>query len=64
MEDEGKALHYFNECTGYPADMTVLSWLGAFHVRCESYEKATPFFNRRRFSGGGQVAAHGGELRA
>ena len=25
--------------------MTVLSWLGAFHVRCESYEKATPFFN-------------------
>lgn len=29
----------------YPVNMDVISWLGAFHVRNEVYEKALPYFD-------------------
>jgi len=29
----------------FPVSMDVISWLGAFHVRNEVYEKAMPFFD-------------------
>jgi intraflagellar transport protein 88 len=46
MDDEGKALHYYTESHRvYPVNMDVISWLGAFHVKSEVYEKAMPFFD-------------------
>ena len=29
----------------FPVSMDVISWLGAYHVRNEVYEKAMPFFD-------------------
>lgn len=45
LDDEARALHYYQEAhRAFPANMDVISWLGAFHVRNEVYEKAVPFF--------------------
>ena len=45
LNDEAKAVHYYTEAHKlYPADLDVASWLGAFHVRWEMYEKAIPYF--------------------
>lgn len=45
-DDEPKALHYYNESHRvYPSNMDITSWLGAFYVKNEVYEKAMPFFD-------------------
>jgi intraflagellar transport protein 88 len=45
-DDEPKALHYYSESHRvYPTNMDITSWLGAFYVKNEVYEKAMPFFN-------------------
>lgn len=45
MDDEARSLHYYQEAyRAFPGNMDVISWLGAFHVRNEVYEKAVPFF--------------------
>lgn len=45
FEDEAKALHYYQESHRvFPVNMDVISWLGAFHVKNEVYEKAVPYF--------------------
>jgi len=44
--DEAKALHSYTEAHRvYPVNMDVISWLGAFHVQSEVYEKAMPYFD-------------------
>ena len=44
--DEAKALHYYSEAHNvFPVNMDVISWLGAFHVKNEVYEKAQPYFD-------------------
>ena len=46
FDDEAKALHYYQESHRvYPVNMDVISWLGAYHVKSEVYEKAMPFFD-------------------
>lgn len=45
-DDEPKALHYYSESHRvYPANMDITSWLGAYYVKNEVYEKAMPFFD-------------------
>lgn len=44
-DDEARAVHCYTEAHRiYPVDLPVISWLGAFHVRNEMYEKAVPYF--------------------
>lgn len=44
-DDEARAVHCYSEAHRiFPVDLTVISWLGAFHVRNEMYEKAVPYF--------------------
>ena len=46
LNDEPKALHYYSEShRAYPANMDITSWLGAYYVKNEVYEKAMPFFD-------------------
>jgi hypothetical protein len=36
LDDEARALHYYSEAHRlWPADLDVISWLGAYHVRNE-----------------------------
>lgn len=45
LDDEPKAVHYYCESHRvYPTNMDIISWLGAFYVKSEVYEKAMPFF--------------------
>ena len=45
-DDETQAYHYHLESYRfYPVDMDVLSWLGAYHVKNEMYEKAIEYFH-------------------
>lgn len=45
MEDETRALHYYQEAYQlYPVNLDVICWLGTFFVKYEQYEKAIPFF--------------------
>ncbi|XP_024356907.1 uncharacterized protein [Physcomitrium patens] len=45
-DDEPKALYYYSESHRvYPANMDITSWLGAYYVKNEVYEKAMPFFD-------------------
>ena len=44
-DDEARAVHCYTESHRvFPVDLGVISWLGAFHVRNEMYEKAVPYF--------------------
>ena len=44
--DEAKALHYYNESHRvHPVNMDIITFLGAFYVQQELYEKAIPIFN-------------------
>lgn len=46
MDDEARALHCYSEAHRlWPVDLDVISWLGAYHVRGEMYERAVPFFD-------------------
>ena len=46
-EDEAQAFHYHLEAYRYfPVNMEVISWLGAYFVKNELYEKAMEFFKR------------------
>lgn len=46
-EDEAQAFHYHLEAYRYfPVNMEVISWLGAYFVKNELYEKAMQFFER------------------
>jgi len=46
-DDETQAYHYHHESYRYyPVDMEVISWLGAYFVKSEMYEKAMAFFIR------------------
>jgi intraflagellar transport protein 88 len=46
-EDEAQAFHYHLEAYRYfPVNMEVISWLGAYFVKNELYEKAMEFFTR------------------
>lgn len=46
FDDEVKALHYYQESHRvFPVNMDVISWLGAYHVKNEVYEKAIPYFD-------------------
>lgn len=46
-EEEARAVHYFAESyLLFPADIDVISWLGAYHVKNEVYEKAIPLFEQ------------------
>lgn len=56
LEDEAKALHYFSESYRvYPVNMEIISWLGAFYVKNEIYEKALPIFELASKIQGGDV---------
>jgi intraflagellar transport protein 88 len=49
--DESQAFHYYLEAYRYnQGNMDVISWLGAYFVKNEVYDKATQFFERRRSS--------------
>ena len=44
--DEAKALYYYNESHRvHPVNMDIITFLGAFYVQQELYEKAIPIFN-------------------
>ena len=46
-EDEAHAFHYHQEAYRYfPVNMNVISWLGAYFVKNEMYEKAVAYFER------------------
>ena len=46
-EDEAQAFHYHQESYRYfPVNMNVISWLGAYFVKNEMYEKAVAYFER------------------
>eukprot|EP00667_Euglena_gracilis_P001691 EG_transcript_1689 len=46
-DDEAQAFHYHLEAYRYfPVNMDVISWLGAYFVKNEVYEKAMQFFER------------------
>jgi len=46
-EDEAQAFHYHHESYRYyPVNMNVISWLGAYFVKSEMYEKAVTYFER------------------
>merc|ERR1711988_27000 len=46
-EDDSQAFHYHLESYRYyPVNMEVISWLGAYFVKNELYEKAMQFFER------------------
>jgi hypothetical protein len=46
LDDEARALHCYSEAHRlWPVDLDVISWLGAYHVRGEMYERAVPFFD-------------------
>jgi len=46
-EDESQAYHYHLESyRHYPVNMNVISWLGAYSVKYEMYEKAVQYFER------------------
>merc|ERR1719261_2403679 len=46
-EDEAQAFHYHQESYRYfPVNMNVISWLGAYFVKNEMYEKAVTYFER------------------
>ncbi|KAJ4459843.1 putative Intraflagellar transport protein 88 [Paratrimastix pyriformis] len=46
-QDEGQALHFHQEAYRYdPISLDVVAWLGYYFVKCQMYEKATPFFLR------------------
>jgi len=46
-EDEAQAFHYHQESYRYyPVNMNVISWLGAYFVKNEMYEKAVIYFER------------------
>eukprot|EP00955_Chlamydomonas_euryale_P063704 358751-Chlamydomonas_euryale.AAC.7 len=41
-----QALHFYQESHRvFPVNMDVISWLGAYHVKNEVYEKAVPYFD-------------------
>ena len=45
LDDEPKALLCYSESYRvFPVSIDVISWLGAFYVKNEMYEKAVPFF--------------------
>jgi intraflagellar transport protein 88 len=45
--DESQAFHYYLEAYRYnQGNMDVISWLGAYFVKNEVYDKATQFFER------------------
>jgi len=47
LSDEPQAYHYHNEAHRYfPVNMEVISWLGAYFVKNEVYEKAMKYFER------------------
>jgi len=46
-DDEAQAFHYHQESYRYfPVNMNVISWLGAYFVKNEMYEKAVTYFER------------------
>ncbi len=45
FDNELKTLHYSESHHVYLANIDITSWLGAFYVKNEIYEKAMPFFN-------------------
>merc|ERR1719313_1716054 len=46
-DDEAQAFHYHQESYRYfPVNMNVISWLGAYFVKNEMYEKAVAYFER------------------
>eukprot|EP00756_Hemistasia_phaeocysticola_P061375 Hpha_TRINITY_DN4855_c0_g1::TRINITY_DN4855_c0_g1_i1::g.20295::m.20295/K16474/IFT88; intraflagellar transport protein 88 len=47
LQDESQAYHYHFEAHRYfPVNMEVISWLGAYFVKNEVYEKAMKYFER------------------
>lgn len=45
LEEEAKSLGYYQDAHRvWPVNLDVISWLGAFHVRSEVYERAIPYF--------------------
>ncbi|KAF8060003.1 Ift88 [Scenedesmus sp. PABB004] len=45
LEEEARSLGYYSDAQRvWPANLDVISWLGAYHVRGEVYERAVPLF--------------------
>lgn len=45
MGDDAQSLAYYQDAHRvYPADMNVISWLGAYYVQSDLFEKAMPYF--------------------
>jgi intraflagellar transport protein 88 len=45
LEEEARSLGYYQDAHRvWPVNLDVISWLGAFHVRSEVYERAIPYF--------------------
>eukprot|EP00882_Tetradesmus_deserticola_P022310 GHRQ01024211.1.p2 GENE.GHRQ01024211.1~~GHRQ01024211.1.p2 ORF type:complete len:123 (-),score=25.01 GHRQ01024211.1:28-396(-) len=45
LDEEARSLGYYQDAhRAWPVNLDVISWLGAFHVRNEVYERAIPYF--------------------
>jgi len=41
--------HYMESYRYFPANLSVVAWLGSYYVKSEAFEKAIPFFERLFF---------------